>query len=233
MKLHRHLFGLMAALALGLFSSSASSASSTMDENAWITIGDAAFRQVRQFVPDVVSIESRRLAGGGETIHAISLSASRLEALAGALHQRLQQCGGFVFHKTEAQARAALRNTAATGAAPSYAIDNRELVEPMLAQMSDKNIEQTIVSLSGFPNRYYRSPSGVDASSWLLTRWSVMAEGRPDITVTQFTHADYPQKSVMLSIAGSDKPDECIVLGASRFHPDVENERYGDGAGRG
>jgi leucyl aminopeptidase len=213
MKMHRHPFGLMAALALGLFSS-ASSASSTMDEKAWITIGAAAFRQVRQFVPDVVSIESRRLAGGGETIHAVSLSASRLEAVAGALHQRLQQCGGFVFHKTEAQARAALRNTAATGAAPSYAIDNRALVEPMLAQMSDKNIEQTIVSLSGFPNRYYRSPSGVDASSWLLTRWSVMAEGRPDITVTQFTHADYPQKSVMLSIAGSDKPDESIMLGA-------------------
>jgi leucyl aminopeptidase len=84
----------------------------------------------------------------------------------------------------------------------------------MLEQMSDKNIEQTIVSLSAFPNRYYKSPSGVDASSWLLTRWSAMAAGRPDITVTQFTHADYPQKSVMLSIAGSDKPDESIVLGA-------------------
>jgi leucyl aminopeptidase len=169
---------------------------------------------MRQLVPDVVSLESRRLAGGGETVHAASLGASRLEAVAGALHQRLQQCGGFVFHKTEAEARAALRNTAATAPAPSYAIDNRDLVEPMLAQMSDKNIEQTIVSLSAFPNRYYKSPSGVDASSWLLTRWSAMAAGRPDITVAQFTHADYPQKSVMLSIAGSDKPDESIVLGA-------------------
>jgi leucyl aminopeptidase len=84
----------------------------------------------------------------------------------------------------------------------------------MLAQMSGKNIEETIIRLSAFPNRYYKSSSGVDASSWLLAMWSEMASGRPDITVKQFTHADYPQKSVMLSIAGSDRPDESIVLGA-------------------
>ena len=176
MKTHRHLFGLLAVLTLSLFPT----ASSATDKKAWITIGDAAFRQVRLLAQDAVSVESRRLAPGGETIHAVSLSEAKLETVAGALHHRLQQCGGFVFHKTEAEARAALRNVATGGAAPSYAIDNRALVEPMLAQMSDKNIEQTIVSLSAFPNRYYKSPSGVDASSWLFTRWSEMAAGRPD-----------------------------------------------------
>jgi leucyl aminopeptidase len=151
----------MTVLALGL----SSPTPAATDKKAWITIGDAAFRQVRQLVPDAVSIESRRLAAGGETIHAVSLYESKLETVAGALHQRLQQCGGFVFHKTEAEARAALRNTAAAEYAPSYVIDNHELVEPMLAQMSDKHIEQTIVGLSAFPNRYYKSPSGVDASN--------------------------------------------------------------------
>jgi leucyl aminopeptidase len=200
----------MAALVLSLVPTAASAT----DKKAWITIGDAAFRQVRLLVPGIASVESRRLAASGETIHAVSISESKLETVAGALHQRLQQCGGFVFHRTEAAARAALRTAAAAGAAPSYVIDNRDLVEPMLVQMSDKNIEQTIVSLAAFPNRYYKSPSGVDASTWLFTRWSEMAAGRADIGVTQFTHADYPQKSVMLSIAGSDKPDESIVLGA-------------------
>jgi leucyl aminopeptidase len=210
MNTHRRLLGLMAALALGLYPV----ASPATDKKAWITMGDAAFRQVHQLVPGLASVESRQLADGGQTVHAVSVSEAKLETVAGLIHQRLQQCGGFVFHKTEAEARAALRNTAAPGSPLSYVIDNRALVEPMLAQMNDKNIEETIARLSAFPNRYYKSQPGVDASNWLFTRWSEMAAGRPDITVKQFTHTDYPQKSVILRIAGSEKPDESIVLGA-------------------
>jgi len=205
-----HLFALMTVLVLGLHPASSSAA----DKKAWITMGDAAFRQVRQLVPGLVPVESRQLAGTGQTIHVVSVSEAKLETVAGAIHQRLQQCGGFVFHQTEADARAALRTTAVTASPPSYAIDNRDLVEPVLAQMSDQGITETIVTLSAFPNRYYKSQSGVDASNWLLARWSEMAAGRPDIIVKQIAHADYPQKSVMLSIAGNDRPDESIVLGA-------------------
>jgi leucyl aminopeptidase len=205
-----HLFTLMTVLVLGLHPASAPAA----DKKAWITVGDAAFHQVRQLVPGLASVESRQLAGGGQTVHVVSVSEAKLETIAGAIHQRLQQCGGFVFHKTEAEARAALRVSAVSASAPSYAIDNRDLVEPVLAQMSDQGITETIVTLSAFPNRYYKSQSGVDASNWLLARWRDMAAGRPDIVVGQFAHAGYPQQSVMLSIAGSERPDESIVLGA-------------------
>jgi leucyl aminopeptidase len=200
----------MTVLALGLHPAAYAAAG----KKAWITMDDAAFRQVRQLVPGIASVESRQLAGGSQTVHVLSVSEAKLETIAKVIHQRLQQCGGFVFHKTEAEARAALRTTAVTASAPSYAIDNRELVEPVLAQMSDQGIAETIVTLSAFPNRYYKSQSGADASNWVLARWSAMAAGRPDITVRQFTHVDYPQKSVMLSIAGSDRPNESIVLGA-------------------
>lgn len=214
MRLETHLCGLMAALAFGLYAPAALAAPAAPDsgKKVWITVGDAAFRQVRQFVPGLVPLASRQLAG--ETIHAVGVSEARLETIAGAIHQRLQQCGGFIVHKTEAEARAALRQTAMTSVSPSYLIDNRDLVEPVLAQMNDKHIEDSILRLSAFPNRYYKSPSGVDASNWLFTTWSDMAGGRPDIVVKQFTHADYPQKSVMLSITGSERPDESIVLGA-------------------
>jgi leucyl aminopeptidase len=211
MKRHRRLLGLIAALALGLHAP----ASPAADRKVWVTLGEAAFLQVRQLVPGIVPVESRQVAGGSQTVHAVSIRESELETVADAIHQRLQQCGGFVFHKTEAEARAALHMTVAmAGPAPSYAIDNRDLVEPVLAQMGDKNIEDTIVRLSAFANRYYKSPSGVDASNWLAAKWSEIAAGRPDITIKQVTHADYPQKSVILSIAGSEKPDESIVLGA-------------------
>ena len=210
MKHRPYLSGLVAVLALGL----PPTASSAPDKTAWITMGDAAFVQVRQLVPGIASVESRQLSGGGQKIHAVRVSESRLETIADAIHQRLQQCGGFMLHKSEAEARAALRGSVAVGISPSYAIDNRELVELVLARMGNKNIEQTILSLSAFPNRYYKSQSGVDASNWLFTTWSEMAKGRPDITVEKVTHAGYPQKSVVLRIAGSDKPTESIVLGA-------------------
>ena len=210
MKSRHCLLGLVAVLALA----APVSPSSASDKKAWITIGDAAFRQVRPQLPGIVAVESRQLAGGGQTIHAVSVREHELETIAGAIHQRLQQCGGFVFHQTETEARAALRPMPATGPSPSYAIEHRELVVPVLAQMSDKPIEATILKLSGFTNRYYKSPSGVDASNWLFAAWSEMARGRPDITVRQITHAGYPQQSVMLSIAGSDQADENIVLGA-------------------
>ena len=116
-------------------------------------MGEAAFLQVRQLIPGIASVESRQPAGDGQKIHAVRVSESRLETIADAIHQRLQQCGGFMHHKTEAEARAALRASAAAGISPSYAIDNRELVEPVLARMGDKNIEQTILGLSAFPNR--------------------------------------------------------------------------------
>jgi leucyl aminopeptidase len=206
----------MAVLVLGLYAPAASAAqpAPASGKKVWITLGDAAFRQVRQLVPGVAPVESRQLAGGGETVHALGVNEARLVSIAGAIHQRLQQCGGFVFHKSEAEARAALHSTGAAGPSPSYAIDNRALVDPVLAQMGDKRIEDTIVRLSAFPNRYYKTQPGVEASNWLWATWTEMASGRPDIAVTQFTHADYPQKSVMLSIAGSDRPDESIVLGA-------------------
>jgi leucyl aminopeptidase len=207
---YRRLFGFVAGLAFSL----AAPATCAAGGKAWITMGDAAFRQVRQLVPGIASIGSGRLAGGGQTIHVVSINEADLEMVADTIHQRLQQCGGFVYHKTEAEARAALRNTAGLGLSPSYVIAHRDVVEPVLSQMSDKHIEDTIVRLSAFANRYYKSPSGVDASNWLFARWREMTDGRPDITVKQFTHADYPQQSVMLSIAGTDKPDENIVLGA-------------------
>lgn len=210
MNIHRGLCGLVAAFAFSV----TAPASSAAPGKVWLTMGEAAFRQVRQFVPGVVSIESRRLADAGQTIHLVSIGEADLETLAAVIHRRLQQCGGFVFHATQAEARAALRGTAAVDFLPSYVIAHRDLVEPALAQMSEKNIEEMILSLSAFPNRYYKSQSGVDASDWLFTKWREMSEGRTDITVTQFTHAGYAQKSVMLSIAGSDRPDENIVLGA-------------------
>lgn len=205
-------FCLLSTLCLGL----AANAGSPAKRRAWITVGEAAFRQVQTVAPGAVSIASRELrtAGASEKVHAVVLEESRLPAVAGAIHERLGQCGGFMYHASEAEARAALTLRRLTVSTPAYAVDQREVVEPMLAGMQEKHIESTILALSAFTNRYYASQTGVDAANWLTSTWRALAAGRGDITVAQVTHKAYPQPSVTLTIAGTDLADERVVVGA-------------------
>lgn len=198
------------------FAGAADAAAPSIQKKAWITIGDAAFQQAKKVRPNLVSIENRhvRTAGIVEKIHAVALNEAELPSVAAAIHGTLRHCGGYFYHATEAQARAALRRPRVEAPPRAYTIDNREIVEPLLARMEEKNIEATIVALSGFTNRYYTSQSGVDASNWLLQHWSGISSGRADISVRQFAHAKYPQQSVILTIAGSDNAAESIVVGA-------------------
>ena len=132
------------------------------------------------------------MAGAAEKVHAVALDESRLAAVAGAIHQRMGQCGGFMYHLSEAEARAALKPRRMASMPRSYTISHRELLEPMLANMQEKNIESTILALTAFPNRYYSSRSGVDAANWLLAKWRDMSAGREDILVAQLAHQAYP-----------------------------------------
>lgn len=203
---------LLSSLCLSL----AATAGSSTKRRAWITIGDAAFRQVKTVAPDLVSIDSRQKRSGktSEKVHAVVLDEPRLAVIAGAIHARMGQCGGFMYHANEAEARAALDNRRAAAPARLYAVHRHGLVEPILASMQEKNIESTILSLSAFTNRYYASQSGVDAANWLLLAWRALAGGREDISVELVAHKGYAQPSVALTIRGSDLADEKVVVGA-------------------
>jgi leucyl aminopeptidase len=204
--------GLAAILAVGM----SASASPPAGRKIWITIGDAAFQQVRTIVPGLVPVEIRQVpvAGGRDIIRMVAMDEGSLPALAAAIHQRTRQCGGFMYHPTEAQARAALIRPTGAQPHPSYLIDNQALVGPILERMQETKIEETVLALSKFANRFHNSPSGIDSSRWLAERWRAIGEGRADISVKQVEHAGYRQPSVMLTIAGDEKPGETIVLGA-------------------
>ncbi|HYD81911.1 MAG TPA: M28 family metallopeptidase [Paucimonas sp.] len=194
----------------------------------WITLGDAAYRQLQKLAPQVISQASRaKVAGANEAatthqerVHLVQVDEQQMLNLSHAVHHELRRCGGFMFHESEAAGLAALDKVADPGLAtgllapsrPSYVINNQDIVTPMLPQMQDSNIAQTIVDLSSFTNRYYTTTSGVSASNWLAQRWQQMAAGRSDITVQQFTHS-WAQKSVILTIQGTDNASEVVVLG--------------------
>lgn len=211
----------LAVLLAGLFASASATAASN---KSWITVGDAAFAHLQKAAPQVIAKESRQLrtneAGAKmavtEKVHLVEVDEEQMLKLGAAIHTELKRCGGFMFHASEAEGRRALSKQAMVtplATRPVYTLDNQAIVPPVLSQMQASNITTTIMDMSNFANRYYTTTGGADASNWLRTKWAGMAAGRSDIAVTQFTHSGYNQKSVILTITGTDNPSEVVVLG--------------------
>ena len=211
-----------AVLIAGLFAGASASALAQSNK-IWISVGDAAYAQLQKVAPQVQARESRATfaaSAGQEKLHLVEVDEQQMLSLSAAVHKKLRRCGGFMFHASEAAGLAALapakdqaRTAQLAAIRPSYVIDQQSVVNPMLSQMQASNIGQTIVDMSSYANRYYTTNNGVNASNWLKQRWTTMAAGRSDIAVTQYTHASWPQKSVILTITGTDNPNEVVVLG--------------------
>jgi leucyl aminopeptidase len=212
----------LTVLLAGLFASSAAMAAGG---KTWITVGDTAFTHLQKVAPHVIAKESKVVRStsvhakvmASEKVHLVEVDDAQLAQLSEAVHHELKRCGGFVFHASEADGKRALTKAAtlstATLTRPSYVLDNGPTVTPVLSQMQASNITSTINDLSSFVNRYYTSTGGTDASNWLRSKWAGMATGRSDISVTQFTHTGYNQKSVILTMNGTDNAADVVVIG--------------------
>jgi len=132
-----------------------------------------------------------------------------LEGLSGRVHESLHRCGGFALHDSVAEAESFAAPTAEKQI--DYTIDQPEAVRAALGRLDERNILATIRSLSGMKNRYYRSESGATASLWLRDRWRSFTR-RTDVTVELFDHG-YPQKSVIMTIPGTTRASEVVVIG--------------------
>ena len=168
------------------------------------------------------------ISAKGEAIHLVQIDEDLLGALSGSIHDELHRCGGFMFHASLEDGLATLQahsseaaksGTASAGRSalssrPNYVIKQQALVTPMLAQMQASRIGQTIVDLSSFTNRYYKTSSGIAASNWIHQQWAALGAGRSDVSVVQFSHPSWAQKSVIATIKGTDNSREIVVLGA-------------------
>lgn len=188
-------------------------------QTAWITAGEAAYQKMRKTTPGIVARDSRVTGGAGaEKVYLLAVKKTGIDKLARMLHRELKHCGGFMFHATEAEGRQALLGEAGTAlpalTRPSYVIGSQSLVSPMLLQMHDANLRQTISDLTSFTSRYYTSAQGAEASSWLKNKWAELGAEQAHISIAQYAHTKYNQRSVIATIKGSDKAAEVIVLGA-------------------
>ncbi|OYU29388.1 MAG: leucyl aminopeptidase [Burkholderiales bacterium PBB2] len=220
-----------------------SPAAAASSNKVWISLGDAAFRELQKVHPSAkpaASVKALASLSGAmdssaseatgvadatgarpaEQVHLIEVEEALLSELSAAVHEKLKRCGGYMFHASQAEGLRSLNALSrpmqplVAATRPSYVIDQQALVTPMLSQMQASNIGQTILDLSANTNRYYTTSGGTNASTWLKNRWTTLAGGRSDITVEQFTHASWPQKSVILTFKGTDNGSQVVVLGA-------------------
>ncbi|MCP3161414.1 M20/M25/M40 family metallo-hydrolase [Myxococcus qinghaiensis] len=189
------------------------------EREVWITLGADALSEVNAaFIVAGAKVPS--LAGQKGDVVALKLPESEIDRVSRVMHDKLNRCGGFVYHDTEAEALAAVAGGGQTHLSPlavTYTLDNGPVVNTLLASMAEPNILANITHLSSYTTRYYTSTTGVQAANWLKTLWEGYAGPRAqaggDVTVQLFTHAAWAQPSVIMTITGSVTPSEIVVLG--------------------
>lgn len=164
------------------------------------------------------AIETTLAVAANQTMHVLEtdgevaileLDARDLPALSQAMHEHHARCGGFMVHDSLADARAAFAPVAERTI--EYTLDRGDLVRELLPAVDPRRILATIGELSAPKNRYYQSESGAAASAWLRQRWQSFTTRR-DVTVELVDHG-YRQKSVVMTIPGTTRPDEIVVIG--------------------
>jgi bacterial leucyl aminopeptidase len=150
------------------------------------------------------------------------IKAKQLSAVSEMIHTRELRCGGYFAFATRAQAETFIRNDRASMALrkskallAAYTIDNSATVNAWLSQPQAANIASTITTLSSYQNRYYSSTTGKTSAEWIRTTWQGLAGTRTDVTSELFSCATCStQPSVILTVQGTDLPNEVVVLGA-------------------
>lgn len=105
-------------------------------------------------------------------------------------------------------------------------MNQQSTVNQAIEQVSELEIAKTILKLSDFRTRFYLSQHGVQSSLFIRDMWSDLTKHRSDVKLEVITHKRYPQPSIVLTIMGSELPEEIIVLGG---HADSISFDRGEG----
>jgi leucyl aminopeptidase len=148
----------------------------------------------------------------------VKLSAQEIEKLSHVIHHDLHRCGGFIQHSSEAEAIEAITSQgemhfAKRAIFADYTIDQQGVADPMVSQVEEKTIRDMIIKLSNFNTRFYKSDTGVQSSEFIRDTWASLAKKRNDVKVELYKHKNWPQASIIMTITGSEKPEDIVILG--------------------
>lgn len=96
-----------------------------------------------------------------------------------------------------------------------FTITEDMFVNEVLGMVSEENLGNTILELENYGSRFHTTSSGRQAALDLKDKWQEMAQAanREDITVELFQHQLTQQRSVILTIPGTETPSEIVVIG--------------------
>lgn len=182
-------------------------------KDVWVTLDQDAIKYLSNYFP----ISTGQNFQSNDGIVSIKISEKKIPFLSHLMHEKFNRCGGFVYHESKTEAEATLnsyldRDLAVKGMFDDYAINQSAEINPLIAQVEEGEIRTVIEKLSSYHNRHYQSKTGVEAVKWIKDHWAGLTSNRSDVKVEYFSHK-WKQKSVILTIEGSERPDEIIVIG--------------------
>lgn len=193
------------------------SASEVSSEHVWVTVGPDAAHHYK-LKKSLLGEQLQSKPSFHQHAQLLNINVNQVNELSEFMHDNYHRCGGFVAHDSLEEAHTYLAQLALVEQqqiqplAVNYTIDNPDTVNALIGKISASNLTNTVNTMSAFHNRYYTQQTGIDASEWLKGHWQQIAQSRSDISVEYFSHS-WAQSSVVVTIAGSEKADEIVVIG--------------------
>ncbi len=135
-------------------------------------------------------------------------------------HKVLVHGPGFIYESSREKALKSIRNTKLYKAKSitnknlqSFSISQQVLVNESLDLVNNLNIEAQILELQAYGTRYHTTNSATQAVLDLKTKWETIASGRNDVSVRIVNHNSTNMPSVIMTITGSESPDEYVIIG--------------------
>ncbi|GAA4271349.1 M20/M25/M40 family metallo-hydrolase [Aquimarina gracilis] len=132
-------------------------------------------------------------------------------------HKVLKHGPGFVYENSEKSAVSAIANIAKmvnrVHQKATFMITQDALVLQSLDLVSNSNIANQIQELENYGTRYHTTNTARQAILDLKTKWESIAGGRSDVTVRVVEHTSTAMPSLVMTITGTEKPDEFVILG--------------------
>ena len=179
-------------------------------DKVWISMGADASHTVNKSGGNPILPES--LARSSD-VWVGQVEVERLAELSHNMHEEHHRCGGYMVHPSPQSAMAASAMPKSLATFTPTQPSQQFLVNAWLPLVSASQLTGTIRSLMGFNNRFYTTTSGAQASDWIANEWRSLTSGMSNSQVEQMSHRGYNQKSVVLTIRGSEVPDEWVIVG--------------------
>ncbi|WP_109299525.1 M20/M25/M40 family metallo-hydrolase [Aquimarina sp. AU474] len=131
-------------------------------------------------------------------------------------HKVLVHGPGFVYESSQKNAISALQNinkSSQKNQKATFSITQDALVRQSLDLVNNNNIANQIQELENYGTRYHTTNAARQSVLDLKTKWESIAGNRSDVSVRIVEHTSTAMPSVIMTITGTEKPDEYVVLG--------------------